>query len=379
MPNWVTNQINLTGTNQNLKRFAEAVEGGGNEFNFNKIIPMPESLNITAGGMQEEAIMACLTNNCSIELDDNEILKFKLVKYGVKNMFCDTDEWHKKVFERTKEMLSKDGPDKKYSFGVSLHPSENKEMTLKEAGMIYCSNFDLYGSVNWYDWCCDNWGTKWNACDVFCEWLSDYELSYTFNTAWSAPYGVFEKIAEDYPDISFEVLYADEDIGSNCGTITFNSNGDPELVYWEPNNRKSAVAFALEVRGYEGDDIEDYFDEDEDEDEDKAEEVLLPPETACISSEKILAISSVYPYMSFGIQDNNGGFKEIKPDNYGVDRDGTIWFYDEVTAEKHACPGTLMMWKGEWSPANIDVMFEIAESMPDKAEWWTVDSTAQGS
>lgn len=369
MPNWVTNQITLTGTNQSLKRFAEAVEGGGNKFNFNKIIPMPESLNITAGGRQEEAIMAYLTHNCSIELDDNEIMKSKLVKYGVKNMFRDTDEWHKEVFERTKEMLSKDGPDKKYSFGVSLGPSKDKEMTLKEAGMIYCSNLDLYGSVNWYDWCCDNWGTKWNACDVYCDWFNDNELFYEFNTAWSAPYGVFEEIAEDYPDISFEVLYADEDIGSNCGRITFN---DHRLVYWEPDDRKAAVAFALEVHGYE-DDIKDYLDEDD------VEEALPLKEATCISSEKILAISSVYPYMSFGIQDNNGGCKEIKPDNYGVDRYGTIWFYDKVAAKKRICPGTLMMWKGKLSPANIDVMFEVAESMPDKAEWWTVDSTAQES
>lgn len=374
MPNWVTNQITLTGTNQSLKRFAEAIKGEKDAFDFNKIIPMPESLNITAGGMQEEAIMACLTNNCSIKLDDNGFLKSELVKHGVKNMFSDTDEWHKKVFERTKEMLSKDGPDKKYSFGVSLGPSKDKEMTLREAGMIYCSNLVLYGSVNWYDWRCDNWGTKWNACDVYCDWFSDNELFYEFNTAWSAPYGVFEKIAEDYPDISFDVLYADEDVGSNCGRITFDASADRELVYWEPDDRKSAVAFALEVLGYE-DDVADYLDEDEDE----TEEVLPLKEATGVSSEKILAISSIYPYMSFGIQDNNGDFKEIKADNYGVDRNGLIWFHDEVTAENHACPGTLMMWKGEWSPANIDVMFEVAESMPDKAKWWTVDSTAQES
>lgn len=369
MPNWVTNQITLTGTNQSLKRFAEAVEGGGDEFNFNKIIPMPESLNITAGGRQEEAIMAYLTHNCSIELDDNELMKSKLVKYGVKNMFSDTDEWHKKVFERTKEMISKDGPDKKYSFGVSLHPSENKEMTLKEAGMIYCSNFDLYGSVNWYDWCCENWGTKWNACDVCCDWISDNELSYTFSTAWSSPYGVFKKITEDYPDISFEVLYADEDVGSNCGRIIFNNS---ELMHWEPDDRRSAVAFALDVLGYD-DDVEDYLDEDEDENVDEVKE------TACISSKKILALSSIYPYMLFGILDKEGNLQEIEPENYGVDCDGVIWFYDDFTKETHTCPGTLMMWKGEWATANVGVMFAVAEGMPDKAEWWTTDSTTQES
>ena len=45
---------------------------------------------------------------------------------------------------------------------------------------------------NWYDWCCENWGTKWNACDVV---FNDYSIDndhkpsidYSFQTAWSPP------------------------------------------------------------------------------------------------------------------------------------------------------------------------------------------------
>jgi hypothetical protein len=46
-----------------------------------------------------------------------------------------------------------------------------------------------------YSWCCDNWGTKWNACDSHCDWDDNPavqtgeektdELFYYFNTAWS--------------------------------------------------------------------------------------------------------------------------------------------------------------------------------------------------
>jgi len=30
-------------------------------------------------------------------------------------------------------------------------------------GEKYKSNLDKYGYTTWYDWACDNWGTKWNV------------------------------------------------------------------------------------------------------------------------------------------------------------------------------------------------------------------------
>ena len=43
-----------------------------------------------------------------------------------------------------------------------------------------------YGADNWYDWSNNNWGTKWNACDVNVEQNKNV-LNYTFDTAWDAP------------------------------------------------------------------------------------------------------------------------------------------------------------------------------------------------
>mgnify|MGYP001446923033 CR=1 FL=1 len=45
-----------------------------------------------------------------------------------------------------------------------------------------------------YDWCYNNWGTKWNACDAISTWdedrygsggIDESEIGYSFNTAWS--------------------------------------------------------------------------------------------------------------------------------------------------------------------------------------------------
>ena len=53
----------------------------------------------------------------------------------------------------------------------------------------------------------NNWGTKWDACDVGVEYEDDEILALTFKTAWSPPEGVIEKLKEKYPDLSFSCFY----------------------------------------------------------------------------------------------------------------------------------------------------------------------------
>ena len=71
----------------------------------------------------------------------------------------------------------------------------------------------------WYEWCNVNWNTKWNAC------VPDIERSrqeWTFECA-TTPYAngnpvkVIGKLAELFPQFMFIHLYADEDLGYNCG------------------------------------------------------------------------------------------------------------------------------------------------------------------
>jgi len=59
----------------------------------------------------------------------------------------------------------------------------------------------------WYNWRCQHWDTKWDAYDL--EILDDDEeqLEVTFNTAWSPPEAICERIREDYPDVSVSWFY----------------------------------------------------------------------------------------------------------------------------------------------------------------------------
>jgi hypothetical protein len=69
-----------------------------------------------------------------------------------------------------------------------------------------------------YQWCIQNWGTKWGAYDA--AWDCD---CVTFNTAWSTAWPVWELLAKHFKDDNVEMVieYADEDRGNNCGIITY--------------------------------------------------------------------------------------------------------------------------------------------------------------
>lgn len=175
MPNHVKNKIRMEGIAK-LPLFGEA-ENGEKFFDFNKLIPMPESLNVTSGSIENDAIAALIQ-----ELSN----RTRFLPIAVK---------------------VKDGVlDEKYR-----DPVKKKE--LLEAGLQYAQNIVRYGSSSWYEWCCKHWGTKWNAYEL--KIIDDDTIS--FETAWSNPEPVILKLADMYPESEIEHLWADEDIGSNTG------------------------------------------------------------------------------------------------------------------------------------------------------------------
>ena len=72
------------------------------------------------------------------------------------------------------------------------------------------------GHFHSLDFARDIWGTKWNAYDQVID-LEAGELS--FDTAWSCPLPVLMELSKRHPHDEITVRYADEDLGSNCGTV----------------------------------------------------------------------------------------------------------------------------------------------------------------
>lgn len=61
-----------------------------------------------------------------------------------------------------------------------------------------------YGATCWYDWQADNWGCKWGACGTDFTRNNGREAIYSFNTPWSAPWPIYARLCEVYPDLNIQ-------------------------------------------------------------------------------------------------------------------------------------------------------------------------------
>ena len=76
---------------------------------------------------------------------------------------------------------------------------------------------------DWYKWRNRYWGTKWGAYDCY-SIIEDNSITFVFSTAWSMPYPIIERLC--LLGYEFELKYADEDLGSNCGTLYYERDDE---------------------------------------------------------------------------------------------------------------------------------------------------------
>src|SRR4051812_46941103 len=109
MTNWCTTTLHIFGEEDDLKRFSETI---GDGFDFNRITPMPDELKDTKA--------------------DNHIAYEVYYGSGVDGNDIETH----------RAELDKD--------------PKNRERADHENALI-----EKYGACDWYEWSCENWGTKW--------------------------------------------------------------------------------------------------------------------------------------------------------------------------------------------------------------------------
>lgn len=119
---------------------------------------------------------------------------------------------------------------------------------VKEQGWIWQLR---YGYPSWFEWRCDKWGTKWNAYEV--ELIDDNIVE--FETAWSAPFPIIERLAELFSGVTFEHKWADEDTAYNCGTHRY-ANGERVSEFRPESGSNEAYELAFDLRPYLKDEYE---------------------------------------------------------------------------------------------------------------------------
>ncbi|MEG0562411.1 MAG: hypothetical protein RR438_07820 [Cetobacterium sp.] len=152
MPNYCFNRIRLNVTQEELERIKEKVmskdEFGDEYFDFNKVIKKPKNMLLRAfkTNTLESFSKYYYENPDNLEqkiLD--EIIRNKILKVRIDGKLVNIDRYI----------------DEKYS------TEELKSYTGEKL-------------ILWYDWCVDNWGTKWNS--LFSSINKDELI---FSTAWN--------------------------------------------------------------------------------------------------------------------------------------------------------------------------------------------------
>ena len=191
MPNWTGNNLTIIGTVEDINLFeadrVAALKANDCDMEqiitFNMVLPMPQELKGTTSPRRrtyEEIIQIAKENNWSDETLQHN-LSTALTPEGVAKL----DELKAK-----------------------------------------------FGADNWYDWCNDNWGTKWDACHAAYERMpyviaganSKDRLTISFDTAWAAPEQVIHALVRKYPNLNFVHSYSYEGEENTDFTVDYRLN-----------------------------------------------------------------------------------------------------------------------------------------------------------
>ena len=120
--------------------------------------------------------------------------------------------------------------------------NDPKQIALQEQTM---HNLSTYGYANWYDWCVNEWGTKWDVDAIeTIELEGDVDhITFGFDSAWSPPTGAMEYLM----DQGFTVRLYYYEPGMAFAGI-FDENGDDcyDLSGMSSDTVRDAIPMALD-------------------------------------------------------------------------------------------------------------------------------------
>lgn len=207
MANYVGTVLRMKGIGH-MTGLYNADDNGKLQFDFNKIIPMPGELSLEAGSYERDAIEAVVREVCDKIYLGRSYYSGNAVK-------------------------GRDSQLKKYE------ARDEAKQKLLEDGLKYITNAVKYGATSWFDWRIANWGTKWNACET--KIIDDDTVR--FWTAMSPAKPIFRELSRMHPELDLEIVWADEDCGSNTGYMNL-LDGTGEAVEYDCCSQEAFDAYA---------------------------------------------------------------------------------------------------------------------------------------
>jgi len=239
MPNHVINRLEFDCKPEKLKEILSSIcydddveveTTGIGTIDFNKIVPMPKSLDIESGSNTDRSINLYLTS-----------INPATPYYGDSKM-------NSSEFTPLLERLNGAKAFIRYNAALTLDEIEkatryhSKEEMMK-LGKTAIDNLMQYGATTWYDWRTrgDTWNTKWNSYSSY--YNGDNELC--FQTAWSSPHPVIEKLSAMYPEVTIKHRWANEDLWQGCGSHTYQGGKMIDFDYPETDKEQLETAASI--------------------------------------------------------------------------------------------------------------------------------------
>lgn len=165
MPNHCEQDLYITGSNSELRRFKNDMQTNRSVLDEEVIFPMPKSLDMVPGLVSDDIYDAWFVNQ------------------------------DKKEMDRLREQ----------------HNMRNQ--SADAIAHLLKHNLDNYGCFDWYRWAVANWGTKWGIYEAEIIEESDKQLVYFFLSAWAPAVGIIKKASELYPSLEFTLRYFEGGMG----------------------------------------------------------------------------------------------------------------------------------------------------------------------
>lgn len=224
MPNNITNQITFgsdAAARAAFQHMLHEMQAEGQplgSIDFNKLIPMPDDLNIESGSRTD----------AGLELYTKFMAESAAVAQAT--MFAPKDKCSAVVGAHLEKW----------------HEIEQKNQETWNLGEKAFQNIKKYGCPTWYEWCNEHWGTKWNAYGYHA--LNSKADTMVFFTAWGSVPKLIAALSKRYPDQEIVYRWADEDLGYNVGEMTFK-NGEEIDSDIPLNSSRTAYEMAAEITG----------------------------------------------------------------------------------------------------------------------------------
>ena len=215
MPNHITNRLTIIGTEKQVAQVRAEIRGEEADrfIDFHKIAPIPKELEGTVSPMR------------IVSQEEYDI--------------------------QEKKIATDDLTENERNWGISRSLTQALADEYKKK----------FGHCDWYGWQTANWGTKWNAYE-------QHEIDANvieFDTAWSTPYSLLVNLSKKYPQVTFEVEYADEDFGYNVGKFVL-LDGETIDQNIPDGGSQEAIEMAMDIKGDEEYYLESYLVDEADED-----------------------------------------------------------------------------------------------------------------